>query len=70
MAENLYQIPKYVKSKNWCANFHLSKAEKFSFSCSKFILNGSGDQRCRRQLLYIEVEGLSSLLCPMLSINK
>ena len=70
MAENLYQIPKCIKNKKWCANFHLSKAEKFSFSYSKFILNGSGDQRFRWQLLYIEVEGSSSSLHPMLSINK
>ena len=70
MAENLYQIPKCVMNKKWCANFHLSKAEKFSFSFSKFMLNGSGNQRCRRQLLYVEVEGLSSSLHPMLSINK
>ena len=70
MAEDLYQIPKCVKNKKWCANFHLSKAEKFSFSYSKFILNGSGNQRCRWQLLYVEVEGSSSLLRPMLSINK
>ena len=55
-----------LRTKKWCANFHLSKAEKFSFSFSKFTLNSSGDQRFRWQLLYIEVEGSSSLLHPML----
>ena len=71
MAENLYQILRCIKNKNWCANFYLSKAEKFSFSCLKFILNGfSGDQRCRWQLLYFEVEGSSSVLDPILSLNN